>query len=405
MRLTAIKDRNDNTIALRYNAEGSALANVIDSGGREVRVQSDDEGHIKAFFLSDGQGQWLRLAEYDYDDSGRLVRAADAGGHAHHYAYNDRNQLVLDEDRAGLRFHFRFDPQGRCAESWGDYGDRPDPSLADGLPRFLHDGTTRCKGIHHCLFEWGDDGLCVVTDSTQSSSFFGNEFGLIDKMVEGGAVTTATYRPNARVRIEYDAQGNVTTVKEATGGIWRNRYDLKGRRTHTVDPLGQVTECTFTERGDLVSLRDALGNVTRFAYDGEFHLKSVVSAEGRVTELVWGGYHKLVQRKAPNGDVFRLGYNTEGELTKIWNEQGELHELFYGPSGTLREEKTFDGRTLSYKRDAMGRTVAIRNGARERRPTSTTTCSVAWSRSHCLMVSPSRTNTTNGDSRPSELKG
>ncbi len=86
---------------------------------------------------------------------------------------------------------------------------------------------------------------------------------------------------------------------------------------------------------------------------------------GRPTKLEWGGYHKLVRRTDPNGHKVRLGYNVEGELTHVWNERGELHTLEYTSAGLLREEHTFDGRTLSYRHDEVGRPIAIRNGAGE----------------------------------------
>jgi RHS repeat-associated protein len=460
-RLTAIEDRNKNRIALTY--EDDRLVEIKDSVGRIVRVRSSREGRIGSLEVLNAPalGRWVPFARYEHDERGDLVCATDADGFSCRFAYDDEHHLVEDVDRAGLAFHFVYDDKGRCVESWGDYPGRRDASLDDELPKLLADGVTRAKGVHHCRFAFFDDGYSEVADSTQVRRFFGNEHGLLDKRVEGGAVTTAAYDkrghllgitdamgattrferdargriltrtdPLGRVtRVErdalglpvretnamggvtvwerdrfgnvrllrdaaggitsfsyderglpveivdangektaiaYDEQANVVAVTQPNGAVWRYGYDAFGRRTSMTDPLGVTRRYVYSERGDLLAEHDGLGGARRYGWDGEGHLLTEDAPSGQRTEYAWGGYHRLVTKKAPNGDVVTLRYNYEGELVRVVNGRGDEHRLTYDTSGKLVGEKTFDGRTLRYTNDAMGRAVRVVNGAGER---------------------------------------
>ncbi len=157
-RLTAIEDRNKNRIAITY--DDGRLVEVEDSVGRIIRVKSSPEGHILSLEALNAvqSGRWVAFARYVYDERGDLVAATDADGHTARFTYDDRHLLTSDTDRSGLAFHFVYDEQGRCVESWGDYPGKVDPSLAEDLPRYLADGHTRAKGIHHCRFSFFENG-------------------------------------------------------------------------------------------------------------------------------------------------------------------------------------------------------------------------------------------------------
>ncbi len=102
----------------------------------------------------------------------------------------------------------------------GDYPGRRDPSLIDDVPKFLQDGVTRVKGIHHCKFEYFPEGYSEVADSTQVRRFFGTVHGTLSKSVEGGGVTTASYRDDGHMIARTDALGATTSFeRDARGRI------------------------------------------------------------------------------------------------------------------------------------------------------------------------------------------
>ena len=103
-------------------------------------------------------------------------------------------------------------------ESWGDYPGKRDPSLIEDLPKRLADGVTRVKGIHHCRFDYMPGGYSEVADSTQVRRFFGNKHGTLDKSVEGGGVTSATYRDDGHILSSMDPMGGSHAVRAGWAG-------------------------------------------------------------------------------------------------------------------------------------------------------------------------------------------
>lgn len=360
-RLEEVRDRNHNKISLSYDAAGH-LQQVTDSAGRHIRVRCDGRGHILAFLVQKSPGEWIKLAEYDYDDRGRLTGATDGDGHAHRYAYNDRGQLTLDENRAGLTFHFRFDEAGRCIESWGDYGDTPDQSLLDGLPRLLHDGVTRCKGVHHCVFEWGPDGHSHITDSTQSSNFFGNEHGLIDKMVEGTSTTTATYRADGHIHSLTDGEGATTTwERDARGRVLRAvdplerttfvERDASGLPVRVVDPEKAETLITRDLRGNITSIRNAVGSFTQFEHDERGLVTRAIDAAGGSTWFTYDREGNCVSATLPDGSAWRYDYDFLGRRTGTTDPLGHKTSYSFSTRGDLLAVRDALGHSTVYQYD------------------------------------------------------
>ena len=62
---------------------------------------------------------------YDYDPTGDLTAARDAGGNARRFAY-DEHHLVRHTDRLGQSFYYEFDSTAssgrRVVHAWGDGG-------------------------------------------------------------------------------------------------------------------------------------------------------------------------------------------------------------------------------------------------------------------------------------------
>ena len=230
-RLIRIEDANRDRISLA--CEGQRLSEVTDSAGRMIRFRGTKAGQIASVETLNAvsQGQWVCFAAYTYDERGDLISATDADGHTAHYEYDRDHRLTVDTDRTGLAFHFVYGRDGRCIESWGDYPGKRDPSLIDVLPSKLADGETKAKGIHHCKFEYMPGSLSEVADSTQVRRFFGNEHGTLDKRVEKGAVTTATYREDGHLMSRVDAMLAETTFER----------DARGRILRVTDALARVT--------------------------------------------------------------------------------------------------------------------------------------------------------------------
>lgn len=65
----------------------------------------------------------------------------------------------------------------------------------------------------------------------------------------------------------YDDAGRLTTVHDAAGNAWTSTYDLRGRKTGSVDPDKGATTSTYDDAGQLLSTTDARGVTLTYAYD------------------------------------------------------------------------------------------------------------------------------------------
>ncbi|APR75267.1 Rhs-family protein [Minicystis rosea] len=417
-RLTALEDRNRNRISLTY--DDGKLVEVKDSAGRIVRLVPTREGRIGSIQVQNAisQGQWIAFATYAYDDAGNLVGATDAEGHAAHYEYDEDHRLTADTDRTGLCFHFVYDREGRCVESWGDYPGRRDPSLADGLPRWLADGVTPIKGVHHCRFEYLKDGYTEVANSLEVRRYFGNRHGTLDKSVIGRGVVTCTYDDHgfllsrtdemkATTTYERDARGRLLKVVDPLGRITQITRDAAGQPIEIVDPAGGVTVAHRDSFGNVVALINAAGAVTSYVNDtrglptqvtlpngGRLHV--TCDAHGNPAELVqpdggvWRWKHdhlgrlleeidplghatrfaysqrgNMIARTDPAGGVTRYTYDGEEQITQVVEPTGARTSGTYGGYHRFCRREQPDGAVIHYRYDYEGRVVEIIDGRGE----------------------------------------
>lgn len=349
--LTSIEDRNGNRIALSY--EGASLSEVTDSAGRSIRLRRDNAGHIVTILRKNAitSGQWIALESYDYDQDGCLIRAVDADGFSSRYAYDEDHLLTLDEDRAGLCFHFVYDPEGRCIESWGDYGSRPDPSLGDGsdIPSVLASGGYRAKGVHHCVFEYLPQ-LTNVIDSTFVRVYEHNDFGLLTSAADTGPVP---------MRAVYDENGFLLRQESPDGGVSEEKHDERGNLLFHRDPLGHTTQIARDSNGLPISIIDGSGAETKIERDHRGNITRTVDPVGRSTSYVVGPRGLVVERVTPNGAITRFAYDDHANLTRIEMPNGGAFQLVYDAAGRVISVTDPLGAVTSYAYSNRGDLISV----------------------------------------------
>jgi RHS repeat-associated protein len=348
-KLSAIDDRNRNRIAITY--EDGKLLEVIDSAGRTIRFTATREGRIEAILVKNAehQGRWVPFARYEYDEHGRLVRVTDADDYAWTYEYDEFDRLTCDTDRAGLSFCFKYDEKDRGIEAWGEYRDRTDPSLAEDLPKFLHDGRTRAKGIYHRKFDYHDTGCTEVTDTTETRRYFGNKKGTLDKAVTGGAVTSS----------KYDARGFEIEKTDAMQGTWRWVRDARGRELAVVDPLLRRAQYERDEHGLVVMVVDPAGYVTRLRRDQRGNLVEVHDPSGGTAQLEYNEQGLVVAVTLPNGATTRFAYDAAGNLLRLVWANGATWFATYDGLGRRLSVTDPLGATTHYEYSATGQVVGV----------------------------------------------
>ena len=266
----------------------------------------------------------------------------------------------------------------------------------------LADGDTRAKGIHHCKFDYMPGGYSEVADSTQVRRFFGNRHGTLDKSVEGGGVTTASYRADGHLMsrtdpmgattvFERDARGRVMKVTDPLGhvaslsrdgnglpievtdpggGVTTIERDRFGNVTLVIDPTKAFTGYRLDDRGRLVEQVLPNGTKRAYAYDAHGNLASATEPNGSAWRFSWDGLGRLLSRMDPLGAETRYSYSPRGDLTAIRDAIGGVTQYGYDGEGHLTQIVDPKGRvtTLTWggyhklcsRRDGSGNEVSLR---------------------------------------------
>ncbi|HMA97137.1 MAG TPA: RHS repeat-associated core domain-containing protein [Polyangiaceae bacterium] len=368
-RLIMVSYRKRGIIGLHY--EGGRLATAIDSVGRYINFVRDREGRVTSIEVPPPEGPARIFARFRYDHEGSLVEAIDADGNSTTYAYDAQHRLLQYRHATGLTFHFRYDREGRCVETWGDYPGGTDPALASNVPEFLADGETRAKGIYHIKLEFGDDGYRESIDSVRLQRFFTNAKGLVDKGVDAlgnatertfdkaGNVTSQTDRLGGTSRYTYDQFGNLTSETDVEGRTYAFEYGSDARLEKMTDPAGNSINLHYNADGELEYVEDLRGGVVFNQLDEHGQVLAQVHENGGRTEFEYDAHANCVQRRDPNGDVFRYVYDWWGNRLEKHAPNGRVTQSTYAPSGKLVHARDSMGREKRWEYDGMGNCVAI----------------------------------------------
>ena len=394
--LREIRDPWGNRIELRY--DGSRLARIVDTAGRELRLVHDLAGRVVRVEAW-AQGKAHQTVAYTYDDiNGDLIAATDALGHAERYAYDPWHRMTEKTLTHGVRFFYAYDPDtGRCRKTWGD------------------------GGLHTVGFD--------VDVSKRTATCHGNEEPRKYTWNEQGAVLREETYDGTWVRAtEYDADLHVTAESNAAGEITGFAYDELANRVQLTDPANNVTRWRFDEdvlmerigpdglstkyrhdmRGALVEVQYPTGEILSLDHDGHGRLVGVFGSEGRIAAFAYDEHHNLVEeidargatwryafdplgrpivRTDPlgrttratydtlgrpvviehaDGTEMRMEYDARGNVTTYTDALGQVTTMEYAGTGSLVKQTTPDGQSWDFEYDRLERLTRIINPMCER---------------------------------------
>ncbi|MBK8252577.1 MAG: hypothetical protein IPK82_07905 [Polyangiaceae bacterium] len=350
--------------ALSYDA-ATRLVMIKDSAGRKISVRRDSRhGRIVSLFTTDpANGVTITHATYTYDERGDLVCFVDADGFATYFEYDEDHRLTRQRLPDGPTFHYVYDAQGRCVESWGDYGDKPDPALAPDLSPTLEDGKTPAKGFTHIKLVYADDGYVEYSDSVRFQRFFFSGGGAA-KADAGGLITTRAFDANGAVISHTDQRGETTTYKRDPMGQLLQETDPLGRTLIVErDHLGRVLR-NVDYAGNAVSyVRDLKGRETRvtnqrgatmeYEYDARGRITKQTDPMGAVTQYIGDAMGNLVEVIQPSGARWRFEYDYFGRMIRRIDPYDRQQKFSLSAGGsTLRAEQ--GDWSVEYSYDGMG---------------------------------------------------
>jgi RHS repeat-associated protein len=362
-RLTRIRDRAGNAIALRYDRGGN-LDTIVDSGGREIRLESDAVGRLKRIMVPHpAGGGWVEHARYVYSPSGDLVEVYDALGKAARMAY-ETHLMVRETNRNDLSFYFEYEGSAeaaRCVKTWGD-GDiyfrkifyDVQNHVTISTDSYGHATTYRMNADNAVVSV--SDALGGTTSYTFDDSY--RKVGETDAMgaetrweFDGRGNCTKVIAPDgAEVKIEYNDRDQAVFAVDPVKGEWHWGYDGHGQLTARVDPLDRRVRFVWAP-DDSAKFANAPASAPAGSRGAE---RAGSRARGSAAPL------RLVAVIDPAGQTTALTYDAQGNVTSLRSPNGAESRWKYDRLGRCIAAIDPKGNTQAREHDALGRVVRVR---------------------------------------------
>ncbi|WP_247548847.1 RHS repeat domain-containing protein [Ralstonia solanacearum] len=430
-KLQSMRDRNGRTTTLAYNAANQLTA-VTGPSGRSTSFAFDSQNRIASVTAPDGTA-----TRYGYNADGMLSSVTRADGSVRQYVYeNSRFPTsltgVIDEN--GSRYAtYAYDDQGRAissAHAGGadayqfQYGDNYQTTVTDPTGKTSVYSFLKQNGV---LLPTSISAPCGLCGSTRKSSSYDANNNLSQETDYNGTVTTHAYDSQKReiqrvdgagtasarttttewhkiwnlplriaspTRLEtysYDSNGNLTRYGEtptadsdgsqgigaaaATGATRTTNwtYTADGQVATSSGPRTDVASSTTYvyrtaddtatppqyRKGDLYQIIDPLGRTTTInRYDASGRPLQTTDANGAVTTFTYSNRGWLTSQTitpaSEAGQTTNYSYDAVGQLTKATLPDGSSVSFSYDAAHRLTGAADSLGNSIAYVLDAMG---------------------------------------------------
>ncbi len=373
---------------------GGSYSSVLISAGTEVyrseTAYDERTGRMKATVAAHSPGEDGPSTDYLYDHLGRQVATV---GPAIPVRSVDLRGVTLPSGTTHVRHrnetHYD-DTTGRVAETWanllvavdaaGNVLATIDANRQVAIYEYDAEGRTTKTTQNGYRDDGGGNAVLMLSISTQSRydqlGRVAAESGLYDELalnvtwseVEHSFTDGTNVVPTKRY--EYDSEGQLTAVVlpavtdprngQSVNPRYEYAYNSQGKQTLIRDPLGRETRFTYDSQGRQLDRTLPLG----LGVDG-------IQGTADDTTLPEGDFREQFQYDNRGRQVLHVSFEGKYEKTVYDDQTGRLQERrFYNDlaaynAGTVAE-------TWTYKYDAFGREVEVRQEAGTAVRTTTT---------------------------------
>ena len=258
----------------------------------------------------------MRLASYNYDGKGRLLKVMNSAAGALRYYYDDENRPCRWTDRNGHSYYYRFDEQGRVISQVGSGGMFPNvavwlPDTGDDAPE---DGVV-CVALE-CVGEFHGDPTEI------GDSCINEYFDRLDKL------------PLANLLREKGLVGAGLTGRGRTGVRDDESWTIPDELLHD-EFLGDIRPTVYRSTPE--------GDVWR-----------IIDAEGSIVDREYNQYHQIIRDVSNTGVVTSIDRDEYGTITQIDYGDGTTETITPGAWGEPVKVIGRDGLTTEYELDSAG---------------------------------------------------
>jgi YD repeat-containing protein len=379
-------DDAGNTRSATYDSNGRATEE-IDTLGNRTTYTWDANGNqtSQTVFRTIGGTLTPLVTTWEYDALDNVTRVVDAAGNETRFEYNAVGRKSAEIDPLARRTEFEYDAVGALIGT--RFPDGTSESMSYDASGNVVSTTDRAGRTTQ--FEYDELNRRIRTvnpDGNDSRSVY----------TPGGRLAATIDGNGNRTEFEYDGAGRrvlirFSEVDDVTGGSTVNpvvqfEYDVGGRQTAQIDPLGNRTEYLYDVANGTVSVRHPDGAEGISRYDHLGRLISTTNEDGEVTLLTYQGESPdrlaSVQLPSPDGvlagpltqysydelgnrlnqtdalgRVTRFQYDLLNRMNSVEIPGGETRRMAYDAVGNLITQTDFDGLSVSYEYDSMNRPV------------------------------------------------
>ena len=263
----------------------------------------------------------FRLASYNYDGKGRLLKVINSAAGALRYFYDDQHRPFRWTDRNGHSYHYRFDDQGRVIAQVGSGGMFPNIAV--------------------WLKDTGDDApedgmVCVALEC--AGKFHGNPTEIGDTCINE-YFDRLDKLPLANLLREKGLVGAGLTGRGRAGTRDNEQWSLSDELLRD-EFLGDIRPTVYRST--------PAGDVWR-----------IITPEGVVTDREYDQHHQIVKETSNTGVVTTIGRDEYGTITRIDFGDGTTETITPGAWGEPAQITSRDGLTTEYEVDAAGMVTAV----------------------------------------------
>ena len=307
----------------------------------DVKLTTRD-GRIFHLDLSDGvthvedlHGNFLEITpEGITHSSGKSVE----------FERDDTGRIVRITDPMGHSNHYAYDATGDLVT----FTDRVDATtrFTYSVGHYLED-IENALGVRAVRTEYDAEGRMVrMIDASGKATAF-------DHDLENRREVITNRLGHTRV-LEYDGRGNVVRETDEVGAVTVRTFDAENRLLSETDPLGQVTSSTYDAEGNLTSITDPLGHVTRLTFDSNGNPTSITDALGQVTTFDFDERGELLASTDPLGATTRFTYDAGGQVLTETDALGHVTAFAYDAFGNVIRLTDPLGSTTTITYDSNG---------------------------------------------------
>ena len=263
----------------------------------------------------------FRLASYNYDGKGRLLKVINSAAGALRYYYDDQHRPTRWTDRNGHSYHYRFDDKGRVVAQVGSGGMFPNVAV--------------------WLKDTGDDApedgmVCVALEC--AGEFHGNPTEIGDTCIH-----------EYFDRLDKLPLANLLREK----GLVDAGLTGRGRTSTRDDTSWSLSDELLRDE----FLGDIRPTVYRSTPAGD--VWRIITPEGIITDQEFDEHHQIIRETSNTGVVTTIDRDEYGTITRIDYGDGTTETITPGAWGEPAQVTSRDGLTTEYEVDAAGMVTAV----------------------------------------------